>query len=110
MNAFLDFLPALIFIGAWKLYDIYTATAALIAAMFALVLWYRILTPIRLNLRHRMYVEAVIEETPGIVSVLIGGRKLHRIGAEAGQFFRWRFLAPGMRFSSHPYSLSGAAG
>ncbi|MFE9971342.1 ferric reductase-like transmembrane domain-containing protein [Streptomyces hirsutus] len=74
----------------------------------ALVLWYRVLTPIRLNLRHRMRVEAVIEETPGIVSVLIGGRKLHRIGAEAGQFFRWRFLAPGMRFSSHPYSLSAA--
>ncbi|MFE1342061.1 ferric reductase-like transmembrane domain-containing protein [Streptomyces sp. NPDC058733] len=74
----------------------------------ALVLWYRILTPLRLNLRHRMRVEAVVEETPGIVSVLIGGTKLHRMGAEAGQFFRWRFLAPGMRFSSHPYSLSAA--
>ncbi|MET8825334.1 ferredoxin reductase family protein [Streptomyces sp. NPDC004610] len=74
----------------------------------ALVLWFRILTPIRLNLRHRMRVEAVIEESPGIVSVLIGGRRLHRMGAEAGQFFRWRFLAPGMRFSSHPYSLSAA--
>ncbi|WP_181139821.1 ferric reductase-like transmembrane domain-containing protein [Streptomyces sp. Ru71] len=74
----------------------------------ALVLWYRVLTPVRLNLRHRMRVEAVIEETPGIVSVLISGTKLHRMGAEAGQFFRWRFLAPGMRFSSHPYSLSAA--
>ncbi|MFF9171438.1 MULTISPECIES: ferric reductase-like transmembrane domain-containing protein [unclassified Streptomyces] len=74
----------------------------------ALVLWYRILTPLRLNLRHRMRVEAVVEETPGIVSVLIGGTRLHRMGAEAGQFFRWRFLAPGMRFSSHPYSLSAA--
>jgi len=30
------------------------------------------------------------------------------MGAEAGQFFRWRFLSPGMRFSSHPYSLSAA--
>lgn len=40
--------------------------------------------------------------------MLISGRKLHRMGAEAGQFFRWRFLAPGMRFSSHPYSLSAA--
>ncbi|ASN28217.1 ferric reductase [Streptomyces pluripotens] len=74
----------------------------------ALLLWYRVLTPIRLNLRHRLRVEAVVEESPGIVSVLIGGRKLHRMGAEAGQFFRWRFLAPGMRFSSHPYSLSAA--
>ncbi|MGW1212125.1 ferredoxin reductase family protein [Streptomyces sp. NPDC002499] len=80
----------------------------LYGAVTALVLWYRILAPIRLNFRHRMRVEAVIEETPGIVSVLISGRKLHRMGAQAGQFFRWRFLAPGMRFSSHPYSLSAA--
>ncbi|MCF4137517.1 ferredoxin reductase family protein [Streptomyces sp. Tue 6430] len=85
-----------------------TVWYALYGSVTALVLWYRVLTPIRLNLRHRMYVEAVIEETPGIVSVLIGGRRLHRMGAEAGQFFRWRFMAPGMRFSSHPYSLSAA--
>ncbi|GGM00408.1 ferric reductase [Streptomyces fumigatiscleroticus] len=85
-----------------------TVWYGLYGAVTALVVWYRILTPIRLNLRHRMRVEAVIEETPGIVSVLIGGVRLHRMGAEAGQFFRWRFLAPGMRFSSHPYSLSAA--
>ncbi|WP_051707890.1 MULTISPECIES: ferric reductase-like transmembrane domain-containing protein [unclassified Streptomyces] len=81
---------------------------ALYGSVTALVVWYRILTPLRLNLRHRMRVEAVIEEAPGVVSVLITGRRLHRIGAEPGQFFRWRFLAPGMRFSSHPYSLSAA--
>ncbi|MDX3455123.1 ferredoxin reductase family protein [Streptomyces sp. ME02-8801-2C] len=85
-----------------------TAWYALYGSVTALVVWYRIVTPVRLNLRHRLRVEAVIEETPGIVSVLMSGRKLHRMGAEAGQFFRWRFLAPGMRFSSHPYSLSAA--
>ncbi|MFF3513772.1 ferric reductase-like transmembrane domain-containing protein [Streptomyces sp. NPDC002573] len=85
-----------------------TAWYALYGSVTALVIWYRILTPLRLNLRHRLRVEAVIEETPGIVSVLMTGRKLHRIGATAGQFFRWRFLAPGLRFSSHPYSLSAA--
>ncbi|MGW5232974.1 ferredoxin reductase family protein [Streptomyces nodosus] len=85
-----------------------TAWYVLYGAVTALLLWYRVLTPIRLNLRHRLRVEAVIEEAPGVVSVLITGRKLHRMGAEAGQFFRWRFLSPGMRFSSHPYSLSAA--
>ncbi|WP_405815065.1 ferredoxin reductase family protein [Streptomyces sp. NBC_01390] len=85
-----------------------TAWYALYGSVTALVFWYRIITPIRLNMRHRLRVEAVIEETPGIVSVLMSGRKLHRMGAEAGQFFRWRFLSPGMRFSSHPYSLSAA--
>ncbi len=78
----------------------------LYGAVTALVVWYRILTPIRLNLKHRLRVVAVVEEAPGIVSVLIGGRRLHRTGAQAGQFFRWRFLAPGLRFGSHPYSLS----
>ncbi|MFI9646934.1 ferric reductase-like transmembrane domain-containing protein [Streptomyces sp. NPDC052040] len=85
-----------------------TAWYALYGSVTALVLWYRILVPVRLNLRHRLRVEAVIEESPGVVSVLMTGRRLHRMGAEAGQFFRWRFLAPGMRFSSHPYSLSAA--
>jgi predicted ferric reductase len=85
-----------------------TVWYGLYGSVTALVLWYRVFVPVRLNLRHRMRVEAVIEETPGIVSVLIRGRRLHRMGAEAGQFFRWRFLAPGMRLSSHPYSLSAA--
>ncbi len=85
-----------------------TVWYGLYGSVTALVVWYRIVTPVRLNLRHRLRVEAVVEEAPGIVSVLMGGRRLHRMGAEAGQFFRWRFLAPGMRFSSHPYSLSAA--
>ncbi|GGK81437.1 ferredoxin reductase family protein [Streptomyces flaveus] len=85
-----------------------TAWYALYGTVTALALWYRVLVPIRLNMRHRMRVADVVEEAPGVVSVLISGRRLHRIGAEAGQFFRWRFMAPGMRFSSHPYSLSAA--
>lgn len=83
-----------------------TAWYALYVAVGALLLWYRVLTPVRLNRRHRMRVESVVQETPGVVSVLISGRRLHRLGAEAGQFFRWRFLAKGLRWSANPYSLS----
>ncbi len=83
-----------------------TAWYALYGTVTALVVWYRLLMPLRLNLMHRMRVEAVVPEAPGMVSVLIKGRRLHRLGAEAGQFFRWRFLAPGLRWGSHPYSLS----
>ncbi|MFF9803117.1 ferric reductase-like transmembrane domain-containing protein, partial [Streptomyces rochei] len=79
---------------------------ALYATVGALVLWYRVLTPVRLNLRHRMRVESVVQEAPEVVSVLIRGRRLHRLGAEAGQFFRWRFLTRGLRWSANPYSLS----
>ncbi|MFF1318475.1 ferric reductase-like transmembrane domain-containing protein [Streptomyces chartreusis] len=81
-----------------------SAWYALYLTVGALLLWYRVITPVRLNLRHRMRV--VVQESPGVVSVLIRGRRLHRMGAEAGQFFRWRFLAKGLRWSANPYSLS----
>lgn len=42
-----------------------TVWYGLYGSVTALVIWYRILSPIRLNLKHRMRVEAVIEETPG---------------------------------------------
>jgi ferredoxin-NADP reductase len=72
----------------------------------ALVVWYRILAPIRLNLRHRLRVETVVPEASGVVSILIGGRRLRALRAEPGQFFRWRFLTRGLRWSANPYSLS----
>jgi predicted ferric reductase len=79
---------------------------ALYVMVGALMLWYRVLTPVRLNRRHRMRVDSVVQEAPDVVSVLISGRRLHRLGAEAGQFFRWRFLTKGLRWTSNPYSLS----
>ena len=42
MKFLLDYAPALLFFGAYFLYDIYVATAALIAAAIALVLIYRV--------------------------------------------------------------------
>ena len=83
-----------------------TVWYALYGAVGALLLWYRVLAPVRLNLWHRMRVESTVDEAPGVVSVLISGRRLHRLGAEAGQFFRWRFLTKGLRWSANPYSLS----
>ena len=85
-----------------------TVWYVLYAAVGALLLWYRVLSPVRLNLWHRMRVESTVDEAPGVVSVLITGRRLHRLGAEAGQFFRWRFLTKGLRWSANPYSLSAA--
>ncbi|MEE1800030.1 ferredoxin reductase family protein [Streptomyces sp. NPDC101062] len=83
-----------------------TVWYVLYATAGALLFWYRVLTPVRLNMRHRMRVDSTVYEAPGVVSVLITGRRLHRIGAQPGQFFRWRFLTDGLRWSSNPYSLS----
>ncbi|MFG2950705.1 ferredoxin reductase family protein [Streptomyces adustus] len=85
------------------------ATAAwyvLYLGVAALVLWFRILVPVRFNRRHRMRVESVTREAPGVYSVVVRGRRLDETGARAGQFFRWRFLGEGMGWTSTPYSLS----
>ncbi|WP_082748125.1 ferredoxin reductase family protein [Nocardioides jensenii] len=68
----------------------------------------RVFLPFRTWFRHRMLVERVVVESPGVVSVWVRGRRLHDLGAEAGQFLLWRFLAPGHVWSAHPYSLSAA--
>ncbi|MFI2643652.1 ferric reductase-like transmembrane domain-containing protein [Streptomyces sp. NPDC018610] len=79
---------------------------ALYLGVAALVLWFRILAPVRLNRRHRMRVESVHQEAPGVYSVVVRGHRLDELGAQPGQFFRWRFLAQGMGRTSTPYSLS----
>ena len=66
------------------------------------------LLPIRAWFRHRLLVERVVVESPGVVSVWVRGHRLNELGAEAGQFLLWRFLAPGHVWSAHPYSLSAA--
>ncbi|MDX6362219.1 MAG: hypothetical protein QOC85_1222, partial [Streptomyces sp.] len=65
-----------------------------------------LLAPVRLNLRHKLRVESVHREAPGVFSVVVRGDHLEEMGAQSGQFFRWRFLADGMRWTSTPYSLS----
>ncbi|MBO4274034.1 ferric reductase, partial [Microbispora triticiradicis] len=79
---------------------------ALYLGVAALLVWYRFLTPVRLALRHRLRVARVVREAPGVVSVHVTGRRLDRLGAEPGQFFRWRFLTGNLWWSANPYSLS----
>jgi predicted ferric reductase len=50
----------------------------------------------------------VIDEAPGVVSLEIGGRRLDRLRARAGQFFMWRFLTRRHWWEAHPFSLSAA--
>jgi predicted ferric reductase len=82
------------------------AWSALYAVVGALVLWYRVITPLRNAARHRFTVQSVQPEAPGIVSVLISGREFDHLRAEPGQFYRWRFLTRELWWQSHPYSLS----
>jgi len=70
--------------------------------------WGRLLRPLWMNARHRLRVAKVVDESPDTMSVYVAGRRLDDLNAKAGQFFRWRFLAPGTWRQSHPFSLSAA--
>jgi ferredoxin-NADP reductase len=84
------------------------AWSALYLTVAVLVIWYRVVTPLRGLARHRFRVAGLRAEGPGVISVYIAGEHLAELRAEAGQFFRWRFLARGHWWQSHPYSLSAA--
>ena len=53
-----------------------------------------------------MRVERVVQEGPSVVSLHIRGRHLDELGAESGQFFRWRFLTSRTWHQANPFSLS----
>lgn len=82
--------------------------ALLYTGVFGLVVQYRVLTPLRNATHHRMRVESVHQQAPGVVSVIVVGVDLQRLQAESGQFFRWRFLTPDLWRTAHPFSLSAA--
>jgi len=80
----------------------------LYVATIAVLVVFRVLVPAAAAARHRLRVAGVVDEGPGVVSLRIEGRRLDRLQARAGQFFIWRFLAPGLWWSAHPFSLSQA--
>src|SRR4051812_2271815 len=84
------------------------AWAVLYSGVAAAIIWYRFVTPVRQALRHQLRVVAVQPEGFGVVSIVVAGRHLDELGAEPGQFFRWRFLTRGLWWVSAPYSLSAA--
>ncbi|HKE98065.1 MAG TPA: ferredoxin reductase family protein [Actinomycetes bacterium] len=76
--------------------------------VLACVLNYRVARPVLLARRHRLRVQEIVQEADGVVSIYVSGRKLERLRAQAGQFFRWRFLTPDAWWQAHPFSLSAA--
>jgi predicted ferric reductase len=73
---------------------------------FGLLLRYRVLHPVLQAWRHRLTVDAVVPEGPGVTSIVIRGRHLDELAAESGQFFRWRFLTRRTWGAANPFSLS----
>ncbi len=82
--------------------------SAMYVIVGATLLWFRLLRPLVYAARHQLRVAAVRPEGPGTVSIWIHGKNLDRLAAEAGQFFRWRFLTRDLWWAANPYSLSAA--
>jgi predicted ferric reductase len=88
-------------VGRWVWIGLY-------AIVLASLVRGRLVAPLILNLRHRLWVADVVPEGPDTFSIYIGGRRLDRLRAQAGQYFRWRFLTLGCWWQAHPFSLSAA--
>ena len=76
------------------------------AATAGLVVTYRFVVPLLRSARHQLRIERVKQEAPGVYSVICRGRRVDRLAVSGGQFFQWRFLAEGLWWQAHPYSLS----
>ncbi|MET7403638.1 ferredoxin reductase family protein [Dactylosporangium sp. NPDC005572] len=79
---------------------------SLYAAAAGAVVVYRLGLPAWRNWRHRLVVDRVVAEGPGLTTVYLRGRDLDRLPVRAGQFFQWRFLDGRGWSRAHPYSLS----
>ena len=81
------------------------------AAVGAVLIW-RMALPLYRSARHDLRVTSVKTEGgpdgEGIVSIYLTGRALDELGAEAGQFFTWRFLGRRGWTRANPFSLSAA--
>lgn len=82
------------------------AWSALWASTAGLVLGYRFGVPLYRSLRHRLRVVEVRSEAPGVSSIICAGRSVERLPVAGGQFLLWRFMARGLWWQAHPYSLS----
>lgn len=79
---------------------------AICIATGAALLYYRVIQPLVATSRHQLTVKRVTGIAPGVVNIEMTGRQLNRLAGAGGRFFVWRFLAPGLWWHPHPFSLS----
>lgn len=77
-------------------------------ATAGVVLITRVGLPVWRTVRHQLQVQEVRREAKGVVSLILVGRNLDRLGAAGGQFFSWRFLTRELWWHAHPFSMSAA--
>ncbi len=81
--------------------------AGLYLAVFGSIVVFRVAVPLWNSWRAGLRVTAVVPESSDTVSVWMHGRSTGHLGILPGQFLNVRFLAPGLLWEAHPYSVSG---
>lgn len=81
---------------------------AIHVAVGVLILVFRFVAPVVAAARHQLRIVECRRDSDDIVTITLGGRRLDRLPAAAGQFFLLRFLERGRWWKAHPYSLSAA--
>jgi predicted ferric reductase len=71
-----------------------------------MVVLLRVGVPLVRNQQYKLRVAGVTQEAPNVYSLTVTGKNIKKMAVSGGQFFQWRFLAKGLWWHSHPYSLS----
>ncbi len=79
---------------------------ALFIGTAGVVFAYRILLPTWRSTFHQLRVAAVEREAPGVVSLVLEGKRLRLMPIAGGQFIQLRILKRGLWWQAHPYSVS----
>lgn len=83
---------------------------ALYVVTFGAWLAFRVVRPLVNARRYGLVVSDVVRNVDGSTSIVMTGKGIERLGAQAGQFMLWRFLTRGYWREAHPFSLSRAPG
>lgn len=78
------------------------------ASVFAILITYRVITPIRLNLSDKPVIQKVVRENRDTVTLWVKTKKDKAMTAQGGQYFNLRLLSGTKWWEAHPYSLSHA--
>ena len=72
----------------------------------AMIILLRVGVPLVRNQQYKLRVATVTQEAPNVYSLTVTGKNIKKMAVSGGQFFQWRFMAKGLWWHSHPYSLS----
>lgn len=84
----------------------YAYWVLLYVVVFGHHLIFRFIQPLARSYRHQFRVSRVVKENANTCSVYITGNEMDKFSVQPGQFMIFRFLAKGLWWQAHPFSLS----